>query len=147
MFKRIYFTLCPSFHGATLLAKYLNAHPHIVCLGDIVIANSFPFVRVTEGASIDKLVKNIEYLIAKFSENTRFILGHGRDYTLDDLRKYHEMLVTTKEIVSKAMKAGKNNTDMKKEQILKDWTSWNNKRHTWINTDLWIDTIYHDLSR
>jgi len=34
MFKYHYFILCPSFHGATLLSKLLNAHPEVISLGD-----------------------------------------------------------------------------------------------------------------
>ena len=30
---------------------------------------------------------------------------------------------------------------MKKEKILKDRESWNNKIHTWINTGFWIENI------
>lgn len=34
MFNRQFFVVCPSFHGATLLGKLLNAHPAVVDLGD-----------------------------------------------------------------------------------------------------------------
>ena len=51
------------------------------------------------------------------------------------------MLIKTVQVVTNAMKAGKDADEMKREDILKDWKDWNNKRHTWINTDLWIDTI------
>lgn len=33
-FTKKYFILAPSFHGVTLLSKFLNSHPNIVCLGD-----------------------------------------------------------------------------------------------------------------
>ena len=41
MFERIYFILAPSFHGATLLSKLLNAHPEITALGDTLPTNRF----------------------------------------------------------------------------------------------------------
>jgi hypothetical protein len=74
-------------------------------------------------------------------------VSHGRDYTINDLKKYKEMLVNTTRIVADAMKNGKTAEKMKKEKILKDWESWNNKRHTWINADFWIDTICEELSQ
>lgn len=41
MFERNYFVLSPSFHGATLLAKLVNAHPDVIHLGDTYPSNSF----------------------------------------------------------------------------------------------------------
>ncbi|MFC1669975.1 hypothetical protein ACFL20_06235 [Spirochaetota bacterium] len=41
MFKKIYFVLCPPYHGATLIAKYLNAHPNVVSLGDAYPSNEY----------------------------------------------------------------------------------------------------------
>ena len=40
-FEKRFFVLCPSFHGATLLAKLLNAHPDISALGDTYPSNAF----------------------------------------------------------------------------------------------------------
>ena len=41
MFDRRFFVLAPNFHGATLLARLLNAHPEIVALGDTYPSNRF----------------------------------------------------------------------------------------------------------
>ncbi len=41
MFARKYFVLAPSFHGATLLAKLLDSHPRVVCLGDTYPSNLY----------------------------------------------------------------------------------------------------------
>ncbi|MGD8690131.1 MAG: sulfotransferase [Gammaproteobacteria bacterium] len=41
MFERTVFLLSPSYHGATLLAKLLNAHPEITALGDTLPSNEF----------------------------------------------------------------------------------------------------------
>ncbi len=43
MFRRRYFVLSPSFHGATLLAKLVNAHPKAICLGDTYPSNRHDF--------------------------------------------------------------------------------------------------------
>ena len=40
-YEKRFFVLCPSFHGATLLAKLLNAHPDISALGDTYPSNAF----------------------------------------------------------------------------------------------------------
>ena len=41
MFKKNYFVLCPSYHGATLLSTMLNSHPAISSLGDTYPSNKF----------------------------------------------------------------------------------------------------------
>ena len=41
MFEKTYIVLSPSYHGATLLSKLLNAHPEITALGDTYPSNAF----------------------------------------------------------------------------------------------------------
>lgn len=41
MFEKTFFVLSPSYHGATLLAKLINAHPELSALGDTYPANAF----------------------------------------------------------------------------------------------------------
>ncbi|MFC1565037.1 MBL fold metallo-hydrolase [candidate division KSB1 bacterium] len=118
----------------------------VVCLGDMVISDSFPFVRVQEGASIYKLINNIETVLSTFPDGTRCFPSHGREYSKRDLRNYLSMLNATIKIVTKAVKTGKNSEEMIKEDILKDWKTWNNKKWEWINTDLWISTIHYELT-
>lgn len=120
---------------------------NIVCLGDAVLSDSFPFVRLQRGASIEQLLENLDRLISSFSQDTKFIVSHGRDLSLDDLRTYRKMIAETTKLVTEAVERGKTAEQMKKEDILKDWEDWNNKRHTWINTDLWIDTICQSLNK
>ena len=41
MFQRTFFLVAPNFHGSTLLARLLNAHPEIVALGDTYPTNDY----------------------------------------------------------------------------------------------------------
>lgn len=41
MFENTYFVLSPSYHGATLLSKLINAHPELTALGDTFPSNAF----------------------------------------------------------------------------------------------------------
>ncbi|MFE8073385.1 sulfotransferase [Marinobacteraceae bacterium S3BR75-40.1] len=40
MFEKAFFVLSPSYHGATLLAKLINAHPELTALGDTYPSNT-----------------------------------------------------------------------------------------------------------
>lgn len=41
MFEKTYFTLSPSYYGATLLAKLINGHPELTALRDTYLSNAF----------------------------------------------------------------------------------------------------------
>lgn len=41
VFEKSFFVLSPSYHGATLLAKLINAHPELTALGDTYPSNAF----------------------------------------------------------------------------------------------------------
>ena len=130
--------------GEDLIVHFVGNQ--VVCLGDAVISNSFPFIRLDRGASIQQLIDNLDRLISMFSDDVTFIVSHGRDMTIRDLKIYKIMLEETTAVVSEAMDAGKSLEKMKQENVLKKWEGWNNKQHTWINTDFWIDSIYRELS-
>jgi hypothetical protein len=56
LFRRRYFILSPSFHGATLLAKLVNAHPNAACLGD-----TYPSNRYDQTCGCGNTVSNCEF--------------------------------------------------------------------------------------
>jgi hypothetical protein len=56
LFRRRYFALSPSFHGMTLFAKLVNAHPKVVCLGD-----TYPSNRHDQICGCGKSVRDCEF--------------------------------------------------------------------------------------
>ncbi|ROO32504.1 hypothetical protein [Salinisphaera orenii] len=56
MFKKVIFVLCPSFHGATLLARLLGAHPAITALGD-----TYPKQHLPENCGCGKQVRDCPF--------------------------------------------------------------------------------------
>jgi glyoxylase-like metal-dependent hydrolase (beta-lactamase superfamily II) len=118
----------------------------LVCLGDMVMSDSFPVVKVDNGGSVAKLLANLDTLISRFSNEVQLVVSHGRDMKVEELKEYREMVEKTADIVSSAMKAGKGIEDMKKENILADWEKWNSKLFPKdLNTDSWIETIVKSL--
>lgn len=114
---------------------------NVLVIGDIIVGDSFPFVRAHEGSSVQALLKNIQFILDNFQEDINIALSHGRDYAKADLREYQKMLTETIDIIRNAHQEGKTPQQMKEKNILAKWTDWNNKKWTWINTDLWIDTV------
>lgn len=112
-----------------------------------MISDSFSVIKLDRDGDIKKLVGNIEKIINMFPDDAKLVFGLGRDYTKEDLRKNHEMVVQTIEIVTNAIKAGKNTADIKKDDILRDWEPWSDTVFKGVNSDMWIDTIYKSITQ
>jgi hypothetical protein len=90
----------------------------------------------------------LKYLLNNFSKDLLLISGHGRDMRIGELKEYRKMIVETVEIVVNAMKEGKDVEEMKKENMLKNFESWNSKLFPDdLNTDSWIENIYESLNK
>ena len=109
----------------------------VVHMGDLLLTQSFPAV----GPRVKKYLEILDWVIGEFPPSTIFIGGHGRDYSMEDVKDYRKMLTDTIRIVQKGMKAGKTVEDMKKEDVLKDYQSWGVFLE-FLNTDYWITSIH-----
>jgi len=139
----IYFPGCHTDEDVIVYFKNAN----IACMGDMIMPGSFPVIKLENGGSVNRHVKNIRKLITMFPGDTKLIVGHGRDSTIEELRAYREMLVETIATVRNAMKAGKTVEEMKKENLLKDWAAWSGTVFKEIDAGMWIETIYKDFSQ
>ena len=117
---------------------------NVVHLGDDFFAGRFPFVDLESGGTVQGLTKNIGDIIAKLPADVKLIPGHGPISNLDDLKRYHRMLVETTDVVSKKMAAGKTVDQIKTEGLPEEWKDWGTG---FIKTDLWLETIHRSLSK
>ena len=116
---------------------------NVVHMGDDFFANRFPFVDLESGGSVQGLIKNVADIIPKLPADVKLIPGHGPISTVDDLKAYYRMLVTTTEIVQQKMKAKKSLDQIKKEGLPDEWKSWGTG---FIKTDLWLEIVYRSYS-
>ena len=82
MFKKTFFVLCPSYHGATLLSTMLNSHPEISSLGDTYPSNQFDQVcGCGNKVSQCDFWKNIklEVTASKFSDSSGLLPRYPLD--------------------------------------------------------------------
>jgi glyoxylase-like metal-dependent hydrolase (beta-lactamase superfamily II) len=108
----------------------------VVHMGDLLLTQSFPAV----GPRVKEYLEILDWVIGEFPENTKYIGGHGRDYTLEDVKGYRKMLADTIEIVKKGMKEGKTTEQLKQEDVLRDYKSWGIFLE-FLDTDYWIASI------
>jgi glyoxylase-like metal-dependent hydrolase (beta-lactamase superfamily II) len=109
----------------------------VVHMGDLLLTQSFPAV----GPRVKKYLEILDWIIDGFPANTKYIGGHGRDYTLEDVKDYRKMLVATIEIIKKGMQEGKSVEELKQEDVLKDYKSWGIFLE-FLDTDYWITSIH-----
>jgi glyoxylase-like metal-dependent hydrolase (beta-lactamase superfamily II) len=109
----------------------------VVHMGDLLLTQSFPAV----GPRVKKYLKILDWVIDEFPQGIKFIGGHGRDYSMADVKEYRKMLVDTIKIVQKGMQDGKSVEDMKKDDVLKDYKSWGVFLE-FLNTDYWIASVH-----
>ena len=117
---------------------------NVVHMGDDFFSGKFPFIDIDSGGSVLGLAKNIGEIIPKLPAGVKLIPGHGPISTVDDLKAYHHMLLTTTDIVRKKIAAKKALAQIKKEGLPAEWKSWG---EGFMKTDQWIELVYASLTK
>jgi glyoxylase-like metal-dependent hydrolase (beta-lactamase superfamily II) len=126
----------PGVHSDADLIVYFSSSG-VVHMGDLLLTQSFPAV----GTKVKEYMDFLDKVLAAFPENTKFIAGHGCDYTWDEVIAYRKMLKTTIEKVLTEMEKGRSIDDMKRDNVLEKWESWG-EFLSFLNTDYWIESIF-----
>lgn len=115
---------------------------NVVHMGDDFFADRFPFVDLNSGGSVRGLMKNIEMVISVISSDAKIIPGHGPLSTVNDLKEYFKMIVTSVETVEKGIASGASLEDIKTAGLPKMYESWGSG---FINQDRWLETVYNSI--
>ena len=115
---------------------------NVVHMGDDFFNGVFPFIDVDSGGSVKGLMKNLEEIIPQLNAQTKIIPGHGPLGTVDDLKKFLAMLKDSYAIVDKGVKQGKSLDQLKKENVLSKYDSWN-----WdvFKSNDFVEFVYKDI--
>jgi cyclase len=110
----------------------------VLHIGDIIFAEMFPFCDVDHGGNVLKMSEVVQRIISSFPADTRIIAGHGKEYSMDDMKKYKEMIVSTYKLVLAEINKNKTLEEIKKADVLKDWKEWG----VAFSCDDWTELIY-----
>ena len=116
---------------------------NVVHMGDHFFVGRFPFVDLNSGGSVEGLIRNVGELIKQIPSDAKIIPGHGAVSTLDDLKKYHQILIETTDIVRREMSRKKSLDEIKKIGLPEKYKDFGSG---FIKTDAWIETIYKSYS-
>lgn len=127
----------PGVHSSGDLIIYFTGSG-VVHMGDLLLSESFPAV----GSRVKQYLHILDKIVDIFPPNTIFIAGHGRDFTIEDVKQYKQMIGTTIDIVTSNMRAGKSLDEMQADDILNEF------KHLglfldFLNTDKWIEFIFN----
>jgi glyoxylase-like metal-dependent hydrolase (beta-lactamase superfamily II) len=117
---------------------------NVIHMGDHMFAGAFPFVDLEHGGDVEGMTRNVATVIELAPPGTKFIPGHGPLSTLDDVKKFHEMLVETTKLVRDKVAVGKTLDQIKAEGVPAKWESWGTG---FIKTDRWLETVHQSISR
>ncbi|MBI3653084.1 MAG: MBL fold metallo-hydrolase [Acidobacteria bacterium] len=117
---------------------------NVVHMGDDFFAGRFPFVDLSSGGSVEGLIKNVQEVMGKLPADVKIIPGHGPLSNLDDLKKYHEMLMATTAIVRQGMATGKDVKTLQSEGFPEKWKEWGSG---FINANRWIEIIFNSYAK
>lgn len=117
---------------------------NVVHMGDLFFNGMFPFVDIDSGGDVEGYIKNVGEVLAKLPAGAKIIPGHGPLATAEDLKRSHDMMLKTTDIVRKKMAAGKTLDQIKAEGLPEEWKSWS---WNFVTTDRWIATIHRSYSK
>ena len=117
---------------------------NVVHMGDDFFNGMFPFVDLDSGGDVDGYVKNVGEVLAKLPADVKIIPGHGPLANAGDLKRFHQMLLATTDIVRKKIAAGKTLDQIKAEGLGDEWKTWG---AGFVNTDRWITTIHRSFTK
>ena len=115
----------------------------VACLGDLLFSDTFPAMFAGYGGNADQYLETLGDLIENFPADVRFIAGHGRDYSLDDLKEYYRMASSAISLIKGAMADGKSPEEMIEGNLLQEWEKWSSPE---IPSADWVRMVYDSLS-
>jgi glyoxylase-like metal-dependent hydrolase (beta-lactamase superfamily II) len=79
----------------------------VLVTGDTYWNGIYPFIDSVAGGNIDGMIKAAELNIARITDNTLIIPGHGAVARRSDLREFRDMLVAIRDNVAALKQQGK----------------------------------------
>ncbi|MGQ0765076.1 MAG: MBL fold metallo-hydrolase [Gemmatimonadota bacterium] len=113
----------PAHTDGDAVVHFMKAN--VIHMGDVFHNTGLPFVDLSSGGSIDGFIATADFVLARATEQTRIIPGHGPVASRDRLRAYREMMVALRDRVRREIAAGRSLDEILAAKITepyaKDW--------------------------
>lgn len=117
---------------------------NVVHMGDQFFNGMFPFIDLASGGDVAGYVKNVADMIAKIPAGAKIIPGHGAIGSIEDLKKFHAMLVRTTDLVKKEIAKGMSLDQVKKAGLPAEFHPW---ATDFVPVERWVETIYASFKK
>ena len=117
---------------------------NVVHMGDDYFAGMFPFVDLSSGGSVTKLIESLDVILGQIPADARVIPGHGPVTGVAELRSYRGMLDGVVAAVRKGLASGKTVEQMQKEKVLAPWEDWGKG---FVKADTFLAVVAEDLAK
>ncbi|MEM8562220.1 MAG: MBL fold metallo-hydrolase [Pseudomonadota bacterium] len=142
-------------HDTLRVRHYPNGHTdgdsivfftgeNVVHMGDHYFKDVFPFVDIDSGGNVLGFTANIAAVLELIDDHTVVVPGHGSLATREDLKAYHDMLVTTTQFVKSQLAEGKTLEAIAEAGFGERWQSFGGG---FINEASWISFIASSLPK
>jgi cyclase len=102
------------------------------------LVNGFNFPSIDSDGDALKFPDLVARAIELLPQDVIIVSGHNDVGTWQDLHRYHDMLVTTTEIVRQGLNGGKDVEALQKDGVLDGWKEY---AGSYVSTDEWIEYL------
>ena len=116
---------------------------NVIQMGDLFFNWMYPYIDPSTGGKIAGMIAAADKILSLAGNDTKIVAGHGPLGNKADLRKFRDMLVTSRDRVERLKSAGKSVQEAVAERPFADLDAiWGNGI---INSEQWVQIVYLTL--
>ncbi len=116
----------------------------VASLGDLYFSGMYPIFHLEHNGGLNGYVNNIERVLKMLPDDCKIVPGHGPLSNKAELKKYHEMILSSVATVKRGIKFGRTLEQIQKAGLNSEWEPFS---HGYVTTDRWIAMIHAALKR
>lgn len=114
----------------------------VVSMGDLYFSGMFPIFHPEHKGGLKNLIQNLKLILAQIPTDSKIVPGHGPLSNKEELKKYVQMIILSRQTVKDAMKKGLTLEQIQKAGLPSFCEPFS---HGYANSDRFIEMIYKDL--
>ena len=115
---------------------------NVVCLGDLIFKDEFPYIDVYNKGSVKGLERALAAIIDQTNSGTKFISGHSDICSRADLIRTRNMIKKSIEIVGEHKSAGRTLSDIIELNYSQEFAHWSGEL---VPLEVWLKMVFESL--